>query len=636
MAPSNYHFAHESIREGQRELADAVYDAVNARKSLFADAPTGSGKTAAVLCPAITYAIRHNKKVVFLTSRQTQHEIAIKTIRSMSESEGFMKEFKKKVIYSDIIAKKSMCALYLPALSGSDFVSYCKTLRDHDQCENYSNTKTDNGLTIRARHALKEIDMLPEQDSKTVKQFGIARSLCPYELAIKRMEDSNVIIADYNHLFHPRIRKVFLSKLRTDLSDIIIICDEAHNLPHRIRSMISSRISNYILDRAIREAEEYESENGKGNASETLKAFLGKTAILAKSFGKEDSVGKDAILKVLRSSLKGYEDESDLRIALEAIADYTRSKEKPSFCSTISQFIEDWDSKGDGMLRMVKQDDKEFAFVVKALDPGEIAGPIICKSHSFIAVSGTLRPLEMFSKLLGADEPMLMEVKSPFPKENRLDIIAPFGTTKYDKRTQEMTQSLADTIENSLANIPGNVIVFFPSYYLMESISARMRSSGGKKLLMERRMLAPEQKKQLLSEFKSHALQGAALFSVVSGSFGEGIDLPGNLLRGVIVIGLPFEVPDLETKSLIEYYTERFGKGWEYAYIYPAFNRIFQNAGRLIRTAEDRGVVMYVDTRYSWSNYKKLLDTGSAVLLSLRPDEMPKLNSELAVFYGNG
>jgi Rad3-related DNA helicase len=137
-----------------------------------------------------------------------------------------------------------MCALTLPSLTGGDFISFCKTLRDHDQCENFSNTRTDNGLSIKAKYALKEIEMLPEQDSKSVKQLGIARGLCPYELAIKRMEESDVIIADYNHVFHPRIRKAFLSKIRIDISEMIIICDEAHNLPSRIRNMISSRISN--------------------------------------------------------------------------------------------------------------------------------------------------------------------------------------------------------------------------------------------------------------------------------------------------------------------------------------------------------------------------------------------------------
>ena len=636
MGDSSYYFAHETIREGQKDLSNSVYDAVKTRKTLFADAPTGSGKTAAALCPAITYAIREKKKVVFLTSRQTQHEIAIKTIKSLSKNNDFMNELKRPVIYSDIIAKKSMCALSLPALSGSDFISFCKTLRDHDQCENYSNTRSDNGLTIRARHALKEIEMLPEQDSKTVKQFGMARGLCPYELAVKRMEDSDVIIADYNHVFHPRIRKVFLSKMRVDLSDMIIVCDEAHNLPARIRNMISSRLSNFILDRSIREAAEYEKENGIEKVSETLKEFMSKLSILSKSYGTEDVIEREVIMKILRNSLQGYEDEHDLRIALERIADDTRSKEKPSFCSTVSQFIEDWESKGDGILRMVKQEGKDYAFMVKALDPSEIAGPIVNKVHSFIAISGTLRPLEMFSRLLGADDANLIEIKSPFPKNNRLDLIVPFGTTKYDKRTGEMIQILADTIENSLNNIPGNVIVFFPSYYLLESISARMKSSAGKKLLMERRAFNNEEKKKLLNEFKSHALQGAVLFSVVSGSFGEGIDLPGNLLRGVIVIGLPFEVPDLETKSLIEYYTDRFGKGWEYAYIYPAFNRIFQNAGRLIRTEEDKGVVMYIDSRYAWSNYKKLLNTDSAVLKSLGPTDTLKLNAELKAFYNNG
>ncbi|MFT4309806.1 MAG: ATP-dependent DNA helicase [Candidatus Woesearchaeota archaeon] len=631
-----YHFSHDSIREGQRELADTAYNAILKRKTLFADAPTGIGKTAAVLCPAATYAMRHKKKVLFLTSRHTQHEIAIQTLRKLSEKEGFKKEFNEPVRYADIIAKKSMCALSIGVFSGSDFISYCKNLREHDQCEYYTNTRTDNGFTVMAKYALKELESLPLQDSKTVKNLGISKRLCPYELAVRRIEDSQVIIADYNHLFHPRIRRAFLSKSRIDLNDMIIICDEAHNLPTRIRNMISSRISNHILDRAIRECQEYERENGSPKAAKSLEDFQNKIMILSKSYSKEDIVVKESISNILNSSLVGYDDIDELVEALNIIADYTRSQEKPSYCSTIVQFIEDWKNDSDGILRMIRKEGDDYSYIVKAMDPSTLTSQVIEKCHSFIALSGTLRPLEMFSSLLGAEDAALLEVKSPFPKENRLDVIMPRGTTKYSKRTNEMISSIASTIEEALSVMPGNVIVFFPSYYLLESISSRINSIGTKKLLTERRSLSYEQKKQLLQDFRHSYMTGSVLFSVVSGSFGEGIDLTGDLLRGVIVVGLPFEIPDLETKSLIEYYNDRFGKGWEYAYIYPAFNRVFQNAGRLIRTADDKGVVLYIDERYAWTNYRKLLDNGKANLKCINPKDNGKLQLMLSSFYNKG
>ena len=109
----------------------------------------------------------------------------------------------------------------------------------------------------------------------------------------------------------------------------------------------------------------------------------------------------------------------------------------------------------------------------------------------------------------------------------------------------------------------------------------------------------------MLENYKGYKEQGAVLLGVSSGSFSEGIDLPGDYLKSVIVVGLPLAKPDLETKQLIEYYDMRFGKGWDYGYVYPAMIRTIQNAGRCIRSKEDKGVIIFLDERYRLQNYFK-------------------------------
>jgi DNA excision repair protein ERCC-2 len=108
------------------------------------------------------------------------------------------------------------------------------------------------------------------------------------------------------------------------------------------------------------------------------------------------------------------------------------------------------------------------------------------------------------------------------------------------------------------------------------------------------------------------------------GSFGEGIDLPGKFLNGVVIVGVPLDSPDLETQSLIEYYDKLFGAGWDYGYIFPAMNRVVQAAGRAIRSESDRGIIVLIDERFTWKNYFKCLPIDWKIVVTKEPVERIK------------
>ena len=622
-----FHFAHDTLRPGQREFCDEVWDTLESRSTLFVNAPTGSGKTAAVLSPALTYALRRGLRVLFLTSRHTQHEIALSTARLLSKNEAFKAEFSRDVRTADIIGKRHLCALDL-ALTGSDFIALCKGLRDADRCDYYRATKHDGRLTDQAKSVIAESTSLITQTASTIKILSKERGVCPYEISTARAQSADLIIADYNHVFHPRIRNAFLKRLDAELGDLIVIADEAHNLPERLRSMIGARLTQYQLERAHREARAYRTEDQDETVSTSLEKISDLLTKYAGSFGEQELIERDALLSIIERSLSGYDDIDDFIGGLEAVAQYTRNEEKPSFAGSIIEFLESWRTSSEGLLRMIGKEPFGFAYSVKALDPRSVSEEVIDSCHSFIAVSGTLQPLEMFCELLGARDARTLAVASPFPPEHRLDLIIPNATTKYAKRSPQMTRTYADTIASVLGSVPGNVIAFFPSYALLDEITSSLESTAGKKLLVERRSMTSEEKAGLLDLFRSSKERGALLCAVVSGSFGEGIDLPGAELQAVMVIGLPFEAPNLETAQLIEYYDRVFGKGWEYAYTYPAFNRIAQNAGRLIRTPEDRGAIIYLDERYSWRNYRGLLERDVNTHVARGP-----WRSSLATFY---
>ncbi|MDP2909069.1 MAG: helicase C-terminal domain-containing protein, partial [Nanoarchaeota archaeon] len=248
-----------------------------------------------------------------------------------------------------------------------------------------------------------------------------------------------------------------------------------------------------------------------------------------------------------------------------------------------------------------KKGDAHITLSYRCLDPSMILKPI-SEEARIICMSGTLMPTQMYKDLFGF-EAETKEYNDPFPKQNRLNIIVPKTTTKFTQRDPEMWQKIAVVTSKMINAIPGNSAVFFPSYYILERVNDYLRTLCEKTTFIEHPNMSKEERDMLLEKYKTYKDQGAVLLGCSSGSFGEGIDLPGDYLKAVVIVGLPLSKPDLETKQLIDYYDQRFGKGWDYGYIYPALLKVIQNAGRCIRSEKDKGIRIFLDERYQWQNY---------------------------------
>tara|TARA_Y100000310_G_C20271311_1_gene618161 strand:- start:87 stop:674 length:588 start_codon:yes stop_codon:yes gene_type:complete len=170
-------------------------------------------------------------------------------------------------------------------------------------------------------------------------------------------------------------------------------------------------------------------------------------------------------------------------------------------------------------------------------------------------------------------------------------------------------------------NIPGNTLLFFPSYDLRDKVYKNLYNISSKKFIIEKPNLSKEEKEGILEEFKENKDKGSVLLAVSTGNFGEGIDLPGDFLKGVVIVGLPLEKPDLETKELIDYYEEKYSNGFDYGYIFPAITKCLQNAGRCIRSETDRGVIIFLDERFAWQNYSRCLPKDMDFKISKMYDE---------------
>jgi DNA excision repair protein ERCC-2 len=596
----NVVFPYAKMRETQEEFVNDLLKCLNEKKHMIAHAPTGIGKTASVLSAILPHAIKEGKTVFFLTSRHTQHKIAIETLKDIKKKH----DIGVKVI--DLIGKRNMCSQFgADELSGGQFYEYCRTMVENEECEYYQNMWSKIGVSVDARNFVKgntgvyHVEEFLDLAKKT--------QLCPYELALLKAKKANVIIADYYHVFNPSIREAFFAKTGKFLEKSIIVVDEAHNLPGRLREMMSSSLTEFVLEMALKEAEQNE------EVYEILMKIRDRFEDLYKDVVEEKLVKKEDFM---------FEDFEDFHGILEMMADTIREVKKRSYIGSVLEFLKQWHGGNEGFVRYMEKskfkDKISYKLYYNCLDPALNMQEVVDKSL-IVLMSGTLLPLEMYRDLLKVDNVELKEYGNPFPEENKLSLVIPETSTKYSKRSDEMFKMIADKCSKTCDLVPGNVLILFPSYAIMNIVNQNFNVNG-KSVFMEVQGMGKEEKEEMLEKFRSYKKTGAVLFAVAAGSFGEGIDLPGDELKGVIIVGLPLSRPDIETKSLINYYDDRFGRGWDYGYIFPAMKRVVQGAGRCIRSEKDKGVIVFLDERYSMSNYMRCFPKDYNVKVTKLPE----------------
>jgi len=591
-------FPYPKIRKIQDEMIEEVISCIKNKKNLIVHAPTGIGKTISALGPALSFAFEKNKTVFFLTSRHTQHHIVINTLKQIKEKYG------KEIISCDIIGKQWMCGQPgADALYSNEFSEYCKKVREDDECEFYLNAKKKNKVSVKAKAVLEDLKKISPCHSEDIIKICLDEKLCPYEISVLLAKEARIIVADYYYVFHPSIRESFFQKIGKELEESILIIDEGHNLPKRCRDLLTAKLSNFMVERAIKEARKF-------GYKETEEFLAGIKEILAGIYNglgeseEEKLVGKEEFARKVNEII----DYEQLVNDLEFIADEIREKQKQSYIGSVANFLDKWRGEDEGFSRIFSVMEGRQPLLTlsyRCLDPSLVTKEIIEAAYCSVLMSGTLTPTLMYKDILGFDNAVEKEYDSPFPKKNRLSLIVPETTTKFTRRNEGEYRKIADKCSELVDLIPGNCALFFPSYFVRDSVYKFLYEKLKKHIVLEKQRLSKLEKQQLLEEFKSHKDKGAVLLGVASGSFGEGIDLPGDLLKAVIVVGLPLEKPSLEVRELIGYYDKLFSKGWDYGYIFPAIIKTLQNAGRCIRSEEDRGVIVFLDERYAWPNYKR-------------------------------
>lgn len=604
-------FPFENIRAGQREFMEDVEYAVKNKKKLLAHAPTGIGKTAAVIGGSLDFAVENEKFILFLTPKHTQHTIVVDTLRRIKE------KFGREIVSVDIIGKQWMC-LYkgVRDLNSRDFNEFCKSKRKNEECDFYKRAHSS-----KKSRVIEDVKYGVMHNEEVIKLCSGQR-FCPYEISMQAASSADIIVCDYFHIFSGSVREAFLSRMDKNLGDSIIVVDEAHNLPDRIRMLHTYSLSEYSLNFAEKEARVLNDEALESSVYEIKKILksLGK-----KEKDKEIFLKREDFIEAIEGNLKvNY---SDLFINMDYDGEEILKipNKYRSYLKTVSKFLENWKKDDPGFARILKNEKSGCVLNYRCLDPSVSSKKIFSGCHASILMSGTLTPIKMYSDLFGLEDTIEKEYESPFPKENKLVLVNEGLTTKYENRNEVMYEKYAEQISKILSAVPKNAAVFFPSYNILESVSfflkkIREEKKLNKEILVEQKEMKKEDRIMLYERLVALRNKGAVLLAVSAGSMSEGLDYADNLLDAVLVVGLPLDVPDLETKSLIDYYDIKFKNGWNYGYIYPAMNKAVQAAGRCIRSGTDRGAIVLMDERFKWRNYSKCLPKDFNPIITACPE----------------
>jgi DNA excision repair protein ERCC-2 len=520
----------------------------------------------------------------------------------------------------DLVAKRDMCLRSEAAdMHSARFADFCGSETRNKTCSFLHDVDK---ATLQA---VKEGVLHVEELMAVAKRAH----LCPHLVAMEASPQAHVIVADYNHLFSD-LRERSLERLGLRLSDLIVIVDEAHNLPDRIRNSHSHRVTPFLLDQVAGEA--------RGQKMKDIEADLNALRTALQSMaeqGEKAGNAKAGLTGEARTVVLAIEDLhtafdaarnrglfgssrtlNDVVEQLQALANKVRKgTDSVVHAEQLAEALEDWGRFAGGALRYLKLDGPVVELHVRLLDPGMPAKLVFDRIHTGILMSGTLRPPEMTRDLLGL-EPARTTVRtypSPYDPANRPIVIVQGYSTRFSERGDELWDRIARTVEGITAATQGNVAAFCPSYAIQREL--RLRLETKKELIVEDPGWSKGERDQVLDTLAATRKQGGGLLlGVLGGSFSEGVDFRDNLLSAVVVIGLPLAPPDLEQKAAAAYLDQRHpGKGQLYAASYPAMGKVLQAMGRGIRSRTDRCVVVLLDERYLGPPFRGLLPEDAVV-----------------------
>lgn len=569
-------FPFSSYREGQRKLAAAVYTDIKEGNKLFIKAPTGIGKTMAVIFPAVK-SIKEGlcEKIFYLTGRNTQGKAAEDAVKRMREEGLRLKSI-------TLTAKEKICFKEKKECSP-------------DECE-YAK-----GYYDRVKKAVLHITDTDFLSRDEIEKYAKKYTICPFEFSLFLCSFSDLIICDYNYAFDPRacLKQFFVEN---EKNSYVLLIDEAHNLADRSRDMYSSELL-------------------KGDFLKLKNSIKSKLPDVKKSLNKINSY----FIKLR----KECEDNHDSRVV---------KKEGPkdmipllhSFCEKCEKYLKEnkndefkdelldtyfnsiaftriYEYYGENYVTYYEKEGNDVRIKLFCIDPSSLLKNTYKHVSAAVLFSATLNPLEYYIRMLGGDEKSYkLSLDSPFPRENFCMAIDKSISTRYKDRERSY-DVIADSILKVVKLKKGNYLVFFPSYKYMAEVYEKFKcESDSIDTVIQRGEMNEDERREFLESFSERKDRTLVGFAVMGGVFGEGIDLSGDKLSGAFIIGVGLPKICLERNIIQDYFEKKYNAGFFYAYVIPGMNKVMQAVGRVIRTENDRGIAYLIDERFVNRSYRNL------------------------------
>jgi len=595
---SQIRFPFDTIRPGQKEFMKKALLALNSQEAFFVEAPTGIGKTVSVLYPAIKGLVKNRyDKIFYLTAKEATRGVAESTINQMRRSGLIIRSITLR-------SKEKMC----PFGTECD-AKFCPLAKDY-----YGKLKA----------ALAESLVLDEITPEKITEIALRHGICPHEFMLDTMNYCTVVIGDYNHIFSPRVSMI--SK-EPGNQRIAVLVDEAHNMIDRGRDMFSASFSLSLIDEMLQDFK------GRDTKIETMIHQL-----------RNYFVNIGTCFDSSSSCFKLMEEADEHKVLMTENWEAMRQPPRQLYAKlwyTISRLSPVLDRLEQGQCRRTSmkfffearyfltvlehyfdnayittasREGKEITITLNCLDCASKLDYIIRDRLSVIFFSATFTPYEYYRNCLvgpDCDYSSFLRLPSPFPPENLEIMIDSDISTAYKNRS--LTQDeLASRIAECLKDRTGNHMIFFPSFEYLQQIMPRISNELTAKGVTDFKIISQIsdmtsiEKEDFLKSFSEPykgLLIGAA---VLGGHFGEGIDLVGDKLTGVVIVGVGLPKITPERQILSNYYSERFGDGFAFAYRFPGWQKVLQAVGRVIRTETDTGFALLIDSRLANPEYTML------------------------------
>ena len=588
-------FPFDSIRPGQKEFMKKALLALNSQEAFFVEAPTGIGKTVSVLYPAVKGLVKNRyDQIFYLTAKEATRGVAEATLNAMRRSGLVIRSITLR-------SKEKMC----PFGTECD-AKFCPLAKDY-----YGKLKA----------ALAESLAFDEITPDKITEIALRHNICPHEFMIDTMNYCTVIIGDYNHVFCPRVS---LTSMEPGNQRIAVLVDEAHNMIDRGRDMFSASFSLSLIDEMLKDFKGRDPKieamvlqlrnyfanigtrfDSSNSCFKLLEEADDKKVLMTENWEAMKQPPRQLYAKLwftirrLSPVLDGLEQGQCRRTAVKFFF------EARYFLTVLEHYFD------DAYITIASRENGDTTITLDCLDCSKKLDYIIRDRMSVIFFSATFTPYEYYRNCLvgpDCDYASFLRLPSPFPPENLEIMIDTDISTTYKNRS--ITQDdLALKIADCLKDRTGNHMVFFPSFEYMNQIMPRieqeLKAKGVKdyKIISQITEMTGVEKDEYLEAFTvpyKGLLIGAA---VLGGHFGEGIDLVGDRLTGVVIVGVGLPKITPERQILSNYYAERFGDGFSFAYRFPGWQKVLQAVGRVIRTETDTGFALLIDERLEKPDY---------------------------------